>query len=98
MTDLTIKIGGNYVWIDAAVVDSANNKTPLDLVGADPATCEIDVTSGKFARLVISASGDQGSQVTADVLRGEKSVCLKRFYKINADGHLDRAVTFDPDA
>ena len=98
MTELTIKIGGGYSWIDAAVIDSANKKTPLDLVGTDPASTEIDVASGKFARLVVHASGNQGSQITVDVLRGEKSVCLKRFYKINEDGHLDRAVTFDPDA
>ena len=97
MPEMKIEISGGYKWIDAAVIDSANAKTPLDLQGS-PATARVIVASGKFARLVIHASADGGTQITADVLRGEKSVCLKRYYKVDDYGHLDRVVTFDPDA
>lgn len=97
MPNLKIVIDGAYQWLDAAVIDAANNKTALDLQGV-PATAHVAVNPGQYARLVIHASADPDTRITADILRGEKSVCLKRYYKVGGDGHLDRVVTFDPDA
>lgn len=97
MPNLKIVIEGAYRWIDAAAIDAANSKTALDLQGV-PATAHVTINSGQFARLVIHASADPDTRITADILRGEKSVCLKRYYNVGENGHLDRVITFDPDA
>ena len=97
MPNLKIVIEGIYQWIDVAVIDAADKKTAIVLNGV-PATAHVEVKSGLLARLVIHASADPDTRITADILRGEKSVCLKRYYKVGENGHLDRVITFDPDA
>ena len=97
MPNLKIEIGGDFKWVDAVIVDSANSKTALDLQGS-PATANADIASGKFARLVMTATADPGTQITANILRAGKSVCIKRYYKVDENGHCDRVIVFDPDA
>lgn len=98
MTNIEIQITGSWKWIAAELIDSTNAKTSITLNGNSPVAKDISVDSAAFARLVIHASGTPGDTLTADVLRDGKSLSRKRYFKFDGNGHLDRTVTFDPQA